>query len=186
MKKLTFFTSLFFLSIALFFTSKSFAKDIDLNQNIKNTELETAKKDNREPIQKIDFKKLFNDAEDYFNKAKNWQKLKCTPKSGFVCNKHECKKRKISSFTILDKKNKIIKRCENKDFCEAYKAEFDQSGVYYNVQTVGPVGTLIRILGDSRFKEISTIGLDAYIVNGECEVIPQEHYAEEGDDKIQD
>jgi len=165
-----------FLSLLSFFVSEGFAKEIDLKNKIKNTELNTKKSDSREGIQEIDFKKLFTDAETYFNSAKAWKKLKCSPKSGFICTKHECKKREIKSFLVLDKENN----------CERFKAEFEQTGVYFNVQTSGPVGTLIRILGDSRFKEISTVGLDAYIANGNCEVIPQSQYSEEGDDKIEE
>ena len=175
-----------FLSLLSFCVSEGFAKEIDLNNKLKNTELNTKKVDSREKIQEIDFKKLFTDAEIYFNSAKAWKKLKCSPKSGFVCTKHECKKREIKSFLVLDKENKIIKRCEKENNCERFKAQFEQTGVYFNVQTSGPIGTLIRILGDSRFKEISTVGLDAYIANGNCEVIPQSEYSEEGDDKIEE
>jgi hypothetical protein len=169
-----------FLLFFLTFSSNSFAK-IDITEKTKNTEIKTKKTDNREPIQKIDFKKLFSDAETYFNKAKSWQKLKCSPKSGFICTKHECKKRDIVSFLILDKENALIKRCEEGNMCEKFKAEFLQTGVYFNIQTSGPVGALIRVLGDSRFKEISTVGLDAYIANGECEIISQDQYLEEDD-----
>lgn len=181
MKLFTCLLSIFLLT----FSASGFAK-IDISDKVKNTEINAKKTDTREPIQKIDFKKLFSDAENYFNKAKAWQKLKCAPKSGFICTKHECKKRQITSFLILDKENKLIKRCENEDMCERFKAQFDQTGVYYNVQTFGPVGTLIRILGDSRFKEISTVGLDAYIANGECVVIPQEQYLEKDDKDFQE
>ena len=175
-----------FFSLLSFIVSQGFAKEIDLNNKIKNTDLSSKKTDSREGIQEIDFKKLFSDAENYFNSAKAWKKLKCSPKSGFICTKHECKKREIKSFLILDKENKIIKRCEKENNCERFKAEFEQTGVYFNVQTSGPVGTLIRVLGDSRFKEISTVGLDAYIANGNCEVIPQNQYSEDGDDKIEE
>ncbi len=176
-------------SIFVFFSNNSFAKEIDLKDKVKNTDLnvkKTQENDNREPIQQIDFKKLFSDAENYFNKAKAWQKLKCEPKSGFICTKHECKKREIKAFLILDKKNKIIKRCENDKFCERFKAEFEQTGVYFNIQTSGPVGTLIRVLGDSRFKEIASVGLDAYIANGNCNVIAEGEYREEDDDDFDD
>ncbi len=179
----------FFISLStLFFllTSGAFAKDLNLNDKIKNTNLSVEKSDNRESIQQIDFKKLFSDAENYFNKAKAWKRLKCTPKTGFICTKHECKKRPISTFLVLDKDKKIIKRCEEGIECERFKAEFEQTGVYFNVQTSGPVGTLIRILGDSRFKEIASVGLDAYIANGNCEVLLNNEFAEADDDKVGD
>ena len=90
-----------FLSLLSFCVSEGFAKEIDLNNKLKNTELNTKKVDSREKIQEIDFKKLFTDAEIYFNSAKAWKKLKCSPKSGFICTKHECKKREIKSFLVL-------------------------------------------------------------------------------------
>ena len=176
--------SLIFLLLFLSFNLQANSKDLDINSKIKNTDIK--KTDNREEIKEIDFKKLFTDAETYFNQAKNWQKLKCSPKSGFICTKHECKKRDLKTLLILDKKNTIIKRCENENFCERFKAKFDQTGVYFNIQTSGPAGTLIRVLGDNRYKEISTIGLDAYIINGECVVIPENEFSEKDDDNVEE
>ena len=175
---------IYFLSFYFFTAAGLFAKEVKLEDKAKTPNIANFKKDNREDLQPIDFKKLFSDAENYFNKAKAWQKLKCQPKTGFICSKHECKKREITTILILDKANSIIKRCEKDDLCERFKAKFEQTGVYYNVQTQGPVGTLIRVLGDSRYKEISTIGLDAYIVNGNCEIIGNDEYKEEGDDEV--
>ena len=89
-----------FLSLLSFSISEGFDKEIDLNNKLKNTDLNTKKVDSREGIQEIDFKKLFSDAENYFNSAKAWKKLKCSPKSGFICTKHECKKRDIIIWRI--------------------------------------------------------------------------------------
>ena len=156
-------------SLFTFFASGVFAKENDIKTNL-NTDLSSKKKDNREDISPMDFSKLFSDAEGYFKAAKAWDKIKCTPKSGFICTKHECKKRDIKSIIILDKKAKTVTRCEGEN-CESFEAEFEQTGVFYNIQTKGPIGTLIRVLGDSRYKEVSTVALDAYIANGECVVM---------------
>ncbi len=121
-------------------------------------------------LQGTDLSKVFAEAEKYYKAAQDWKKLKCEPKSGFLCTKRECPKREVFTYLILDKKAKTITRCE-KDICEKFPAEFRQTGVFVNVQTEGPVGTLIRILGNSRYKEITTVGLDAYIANGNCEVV---------------
>ena len=136
-----------------------------------NTESLIAKKDPIEEtqIRPFDFPKLFTEAESYFKAAKSWDKLKCAPQSGFLCTKRECVKRDIKATLLLDKKKETITRCE-KDVCETFKANFNQTGVFFNIQSDGPIGTLIRILGDSRYKEITTVGLDAYIANGNCEV----------------
>jgi len=155
----------FILAASLFaFAANAFAKENSIKSNI-NTDL--GKKDSRENISTLDFNKLFTDAEGYYKAAKAWTKLKCQPKSGFICTKHECKKRDIKATLVLDKKAKTISRCEGEN-CETFDAEFDQTGVFYNVQTKGPIGTLIRVLGDSRYKEVTTVALDAYIANGEC------------------
>ena len=69
----------FFINLlTLFFllTSGAIAKELNLNDKIKNTNLTEEKSDKRESIQQIDFKKLFSDAENYFNKAKAWKRLK--------------------------------------------------------------------------------------------------------------
>ncbi len=152
--------------------SSSFAKENPIKsmteEKIGNSSV--VKSDSREKIQPFDFQKLFSDAETYFKAAKAWEKIKCEPKSGFICTKHECAKRDVKTFVILDKKDKTITRCEGKT-CETFPAKFNQTGVFFNVQTEGPIGTLVRVLGDNRYKEITTIGLDAYIANGECEIV---------------
>lgn len=159
-----------FLALSLL-TSQAVAKENKVINEAPNVELTAKKKDSREEIHTFDFKKVFAEAEVYYKAAKSWQKLKCEPKSGFICTKHDCVKRDIKNYLILDKKAKIITRCDDKKNCEIFPAEFDQTGVFFNVQTEGPVGTLIRILGDSRYKEITTVALDAYVANGECKVL---------------
>ena len=146
--------------------SASFAKEAKLHSSV------TEKRDPIEEtrIKPFDFNKVFKDAETYFKAAKAWNKLKCAPKTGFVCNKKECYKKDIKDSLLLDKTKKTITRCEG-ETCETFPAQFAQTGVFYNIQSDGPVGTLIRVLGDSRYKEITTVGLDAYIANGECTVI---------------
>ncbi|NBV06906.1 MAG: hypothetical protein EBS06_06710 [Proteobacteria bacterium] len=159
-------------------SSASFAKENDIKTPALEPKISTSitKKhkssleEDVPAIQGTDLTKVFAEAEKYFKAAQAWEKLKCEPKSGFICTKRECPKREVFTYLILDKKAKTITRCE-KDICESFPAEFRQSGVFTNVQTEGPVGTLIRILGDSRYKEITTVGLDAYIANGNCEVI---------------
>ncbi len=123
-------------------------------------------------IQPFDFDKLMSEAERYYKAAKEWKKIKCSPKTGFLCNKWECNKRPSSAYLILDKKEEKITRCED-EICESYDADFEQTGVFINIQAKGPIGSLIRVLGDSRYKEITTVGLDAYIANGSCEVVSE-------------
>ena len=152
-----------------------------------DTKISLDSKKERDPldpseIEPFNFDKLFNEAEKYYKASKAWKKLKCQPKSGFLCTKHECVRRDTKIFLILDKEESKISRCEG-DNCETFDGEFKQTGVFYNVQTEGPIGTLIRILGDNRYKEISTVGLDAYIANGNCEVILDEEEQEKEDDK---
>jgi hypothetical protein len=156
-----------------FISQTAFAKQNDIKSKTEVPELNLGKKDNREGLNPFDYNKLMVDAEKYFKEAKAWNILKCQPKNGFICSKHECKKREMKSSIVLNKKAKTIMRCDG-DICETFPAQFNQTGVYFNVQTEGPVGTLIRILGDSRYKEITTVALDAYIANGECEVMIEE------------
>ncbi len=163
--------SVFFFALFSLLAAQVSAKENAIKPDL-NTKLSIEKTDNREEIKSFDFDKLFAQAEKYFKEAKAWQKIECEPKSGFICNKHECNKHETKATLILDKKNGTITRCEGKD-CETFPAEFEQTGVYFNIQTKGPVGTLIRILGDSRYKEITTVALDAYIANGECKVITE-------------
>ncbi len=132
------------------------------------------KTDNRESLTKFDFEQLFDSAENYFKKSKKRKKIKCKPINGILCTKHYCKPRKVESTLILDKEKELITRCEG-DICESYKAEFKQTGVFFNVQSEGPIGSLIRVLGNSRYKEITTVGLDAYVANGNCDIYIEEN-----------
>ena len=163
--------SVFFFAFLSLFAAQVFAKENAIKPEL-NTKLNMDKVDNREEIRSFELDKLFAQSEKYFKEAKAWQKIECTPKSGFICDKHECSKRENKAILTLDKKNETITRCEGKN-CESFPAQFEQTGIYFNIQTKGPVGTLIRILGDSRYKEITTIALDAYIANGECKVISE-------------
>ncbi len=162
--------SLILAAILCLFSTFSFAKENVIESGVMPSV--KINKDDRDAIAPFDFKKVYAEAETYFKAAKAWHKLKCTPNNGFICSKHECKKRSTKTFLILDKKKELITRCEGKT-CESFPAEFKQTGVFYNIQTEGPVGTLIRVLGDSRYKEITTVGLDAYIANGNCEVVTE-------------
>ena len=160
-------TAIFSLSF-----SSSFADEAKISAplTLKAKKHKTSLEEDVPALQGTDLNKVFAEAEKYFKAAQDWKKLKCEPKSGFICSKRECPKREVFTHLILDKKTKTITRCE-KNICESFPAEFKQTGVFTNVQTVGPVGTLIRVLGDSRYKEITTVGLDAYIANGNCESI---------------
>ncbi|MDX2083091.1 MAG: hypothetical protein SFV53_03785 [Rickettsiales bacterium] len=154
-----------------------FAKENALNANVVEPKITTSIDKHKSSLEEdvpslqgTDLSKVFAEAEKYYKAAESWNVLKCEPKSGFICTKRECLKREVFTYLILNKKVRTITRCE-KDICESFAAKFHQTGVFTNVQSEGPVGTLIRVLGDSRYKEITTVGLDAYIANGNCEVI---------------
>ena len=164
---------LLFATITLL-ASQAFAKKNEIKSKteeklIESLDEKSAKQDSREEIASFDYQKLFADTEGFFRAAKAWKKLKCEPKNGFICTKHTCAKKESETFVILDKVKETIMRCEGKH-CESFPAKFNQTGIFFNIQADGPVGTLIRVLGDSRYKEITTVGLDAYIANGNCEV----------------
>jgi len=168
--KIKTFGKIFLTAIFSFIAAQSFAAEV-IHNDLK-IDLKTKKEDSREELKQFDFSKIFQDAEKYYKDAKAWEKIKCEPKSGFICTKHECKKRPSDHSLVLDKKAKTVTRCEGSN-CESFDAEFEQTGVFFNIQAKGPVGTLIRVLGDYRYKEIATVGLDAYIANGECLVVKE-------------
>jgi hypothetical protein len=165
---------LLIIAVGVGLSTTSFAKENEIKYKAPDTSNDS-KKANPLETQDVssDFSKLFAEADKHFRAAQAWKKIKCEPKTGFMCAKWECVKRDVKSYLILDKEKKMITRCEDK-ICEDYPAEFKRTGVYFNVQTEGPIGTLVRVLGDSRYKEISSIGLDAYIVNGNCEEVFEE------------
>lgn len=123
-------------------------------------------------IKTFDFEKIFAQANKYYDASVKWEKLKCVPQSSFVCTKRECPKLDMvrDSFMILDKKAKTVALCRDK-YCSYFSARFEQVGVFVGVQIRELTGIYIKVLGDSRFKEISMVGLDAYITNGNCAVL---------------
>jgi hypothetical protein len=155
------------------FATASFAKSSKTKIVVPETEYEVDQIESVQ-IQPIDFQKLFQEADKVFKLAKAWEKIKCEPKTGFICTKKECIKKESPTLLILDKEEETITRCDKANNCETIEAEFKQTGVFFNIQSEGPVGTLIRVFGDSRYKEITTVGLDAYITNGECKIVKED------------
>lgn len=151
------FISIIFLALTLSF-----------NANAKKYSEKEAK--DKKEIKTFDFERIFKETEKYFNAAKSWKKIKCYAKSGFVCTKYECPSLKLvkNAHVILDRKSEIVSLCKD-NVCRYYPAEFEQTGVFVTIRVKGSDGLLIKVLGDNRFKEISMVGLDAYISNGVCE-----------------
>lgn len=120
-------------------------------------------------IKTFDFERVLAQTEHYYETSRKWKKIKCTAKTGFVCTKRECPQLKTvqDAHMILDRKEETISLCKNK-LCRYYRANFRQNGVFTNIRLEDSDGITIKVLGDSRYKEISLIGLDAYVTNGEC------------------
>ena len=123
---------------------------------------------NIEDVKTFDFERVLEETEKYFNAAHRWTKIKCTPKSSFVCTKRQCPELKDNnSHFVIDKKKETLSICRNQN-CKLFKAIISNVGVFNTIKIKGSDGMLLRVLGDNRYKEITMIGLDAYISNGEC------------------
>ena len=137
-------------------------------------EVQKQKSKDVDNIRTFDFERILKETQKYFEAASSWKKIKCTPKSVFVCTKRECPKIKgDNTYTVIDKKNKAISICRSGN-CKLFRAEINHVGVFHNVKVKDSDGVIIRILGDNRYKEITMLGLDAYISNGECEEYDKE------------
>lgn len=119
----------------------------------------------------VDIKKITAIANKYQKLAQSWQKLSCEAKTAFLCSKKECNAKDIKASLVLDKERGKISSCGDDGQCSEHNATFKQNGAFINIQSEDGIGILIRVLGDHRYKAIFTIGLDAYINNGECKVI---------------
>ena len=120
-------------------------------------------------VKTFDFERIFKETEEYFDAAMRWKRIKCTPKTTFVCTKRECPKiNTANAYIIIDRNEKTISLCKEK-MCKFFKATINQTGVFNTVKVEDSEGIIIKILGDNRYKEITMIGLDSYISNGECE-----------------
>lgn len=121
-----------------------------------------------EDVKTFDFERILKETEKYYQAATNWKKIKCFPKSNFVCTKRECPKVDTADvYTVIDRNRKILSICR-KGACKYFKAAIKQIGVFNSVKIEDSDGVFIKILGDNRYKEINMMGLDAYISNGEC------------------
>ena len=137
-------------------------------------EIQKQKSKNIENIKTFDFERILKETQKYFEAANSWKKLKCIPKSGFVCTKRECPKIEgNNTYTIVDKEEEVISICRN-GHCKYFKAEIKQAGVFHTIKIEDSDGIIVRILGNNRYKEITMLGLDAYISNGECEEYDKE------------
>jgi hypothetical protein len=121
-----------------------------------------------EDVKTFDFERIFRETEKYLQAASSWQKIKCFPKSNFVCTKRKCPKIDTADvYTVIDRKKEIVSICRKKS-CKYFKAVIRQTGVFNTIKIEDSDGILIKVLGDNRYKEITMMGLDAYISNGEC------------------
>lgn len=158
-----------------FLASEAFSTEAEAVKIIKTARKIAGEKEDAKDVDDIktfDFERIFREADAYFEAARKWNTLKCFPKSAFVCSKHECPKIKMRgpSAIILNKKQELVAICRSK-ICQYYNANFEQTGVFINITLKGANGVIIRVLGDNRFKEVVMVGLDAYLDNGECEVL---------------
>ncbi len=134
---------------------------------------------NVENVKTFDFERVLRETEGYFEAADRWKKIKCMPKTSFVCTKRECPEITFNdSYFVIDKKKETLSICRNQ-LCKLFKAEIKSAGVFHTIEIEDSNGILIKVLGDNRYKEVTMLGLDAYISNGECE-----DYDEEKEKKI--
>lgn len=121
-----------------------------------------------EDVKTFDFERILRETEKYYQAATNWKRIKCFPKSSFVCTKRECPKIDTPDvYTVIDRNKEILSICR-KGACKYFKAEIKQIGVFNTVKIEDSDGIIIKILGDNRYKKITMMGLDAYVSNGEC------------------
>jgi len=157
----------FLISVAIFFalTGNSFAA-----KNASSELPQTSSSADTKDIKTFDFEQIFAEANQYYQDASDWKKIKCTPHSAFVCTKRECPKLTIykGAYMILDRENSTVALCRDK-ICSYLQAKFEQTGVFVNVQVREEMGMHVKILGNNRYTEISMVGLDAYMTNGVCE-----------------
>lgn len=171
-KFLTALIAIFFITPTLSFAAKEPVKSKQEKASKISVEESENALSNVSDLKTFDFERIFREADAYFNAAQKWNTLKCFPKSGFLCSKHVCPELKLheTAVLLLDKNKEVAAICRNK-ICQYYVAKFTQTGVFINVAIKDVSEITIKVLGDSRFKEIALIGLDAYITNGECIVL---------------
>ena len=136
-----------------------------------------------EDVKTFDFERILRETEKYYQAAISWKKIKCFPKSNFVCTKRECPKVDTADvYTVIDRNREILSICR-KGACKYFKAVIKQVGVFNSVKIEDSDGVFIKILGDNRYKEINMMGLDAYISNGECVDFEEDQAAEKTNSK---
>lgn len=108
--------------------------------------------------------------EDWASDPYSWQKLKCSPITKISCDRTSCEPDNPSVWVVLDRQKREFSRCDVKG-CDTYKADFNSSGAFTNIQGKAPMGTMIKVLGDKKYIEIATIGLSSLVSSGSCTAI---------------
>ena len=73
--------------LILLISSTSFAK---LDPEVSYKILRGDKNPRDEKLKEFDFNDVLKQAQKYRKESSSWEKLKCTPKSGFLCAKWSC------------------------------------------------------------------------------------------------
>lgn len=94
--------------------------------------------------------------------------LICTPKVKAVCGEAECRAVNPVTFARIDLQRSTYARCDGSG-CDTYDARMTRSGVFTNIE-VPERGLLAKVGDDGGFLEVASLGLDAYVSRGRCQI----------------
>lgn len=98
----------------------------------------------------------------------------CFPAKKLLCNSGACEIAEpnifnlISGSSVSPSQHPTFSRCDSKG-CDVYDSRFESPGEYVNVQPLDPKGMMFKMsLGDSKYLEVVTLGLDTLVSWGYC------------------
>ena len=96
----------------------------------------------------------------------------CIPTKKYSCDFTGCDEVEPTVFNLLggNRANSNISRCD-KNPCDTYSSEFDDSGDFKVIQAKSPRGFLFKMSYntiDKKYVEVATLGLDTFISYGYC------------------
>lgn len=91
----------------------------------------------------------------------------CVPEFRYDCSTDNCEQKKPVVFILYDENTNKVYRCD-KQPCDGYDVLKEISGLYINLTSITPNGSLIKLSDNNEYVEIVSLGLDFIIYRGKC------------------
>jgi hypothetical protein len=99
-------------------------------------------------------------------KSHSQTSMTCVTQVFNVCEEGQCRQIINPNKSWVELELNKMKKCDGKS-CDTYPVDVARSGEFINI-AIGNRGYLLKIDGEGRFVEVSTLGLMTIVKNGKC------------------